>query len=749
MNRVPLDFVSRDMRQLRLLPVLLVLFATDLLAQGLVLDTSFRRHPPMPTQRPRPPRPMGIRLTEHRVAIKIDNQVARTEVVQVFHNPNPWVMEGVYLFPLPDGAAVSDFTMSMGGKQVKGEILSAQRAREIYRSIVHRRRDPGLLEFAGRKLLRASMFPIPARGDVKITLSFGQVLKPTGGLIELVYPMKSNNFAPGPVKISGEIEIAAESGIATIYSPSHKLDVSRRGDTRLVASFEESRSRADRDFRLLYSLGNKSIGLSQISHNPAGEDGYFLLTLAPRTETKKEDILPKDVVFVLDTSGSMGERGGIKLDQAKRALTYALGRLDARDRFNIISFSTEARSFRDGLMAATAENVKAGVAYVEGLEATGGTAIHDALTRAVNIGRADGRVPIVIFLTDGQATVGPTDTNTILKDTSGANRAGARLFVFGVGNDVNARLLTDLSDKSRGTAHFVSEKESIEVKVSTLYDQVASPILTDATLVLEGLGAYDVYPRRLGDLFKGQQVIVAGRFKNAGARAVTLKGRIGVREVSFTYETTFQDKPANEFVPRLWGVRKVGFLLDQIRHNGAKHELVEEVRRLGVRYGIVTPYTSFLVVEEGEMLRRSWRRRLGFGGGGGRPEDDEAELAALTAERTSARGAADAFDKGAEAGVGAIAGARIVKKLKDADGSGQQSGRGVKIVGGKTFRYIDGTWVDTVLDGDTEKRTIKRVKYLSEEYDALLDDTTLTRYLSVGVSLRVLHDGVVYEVISD
>ncbi|MGH7162195.1 MAG: VIT and vWA domain-containing protein, partial [Planctomycetota bacterium] len=624
-----------------------LLWAADASAQGIVLE---RIVPEPPT--PAPSR-FPIRLKEHRVKITVREQVAQVEVVQIFANPNPWEMEGIYLFPLPEGAAVSSFTMRMGDKDVAGEILDAQRAREIYRSIVHRRADPGLLEFAGRGLLRASLFPIPARGDTRISLRYAHVLELEAGLVELVAPLKSDAFAPGPVAISGEIDVEASAGVATLFSPTHRLDVARKGDTRVVAAFEESASAADRDLRVLYGLGRKDFGLSLVSHKPAGEDGYFLLLLAPRAEFKAEDVLPKDVVFAVDTSGSMGERGGRKMEQAKAAMRYALGRLHERDRFHLVAFSTEARPFRDGLLPATRENVDAAIAHVDALVATGGTAIHDALLASLAIPPVEGRVPIVIFLTDGQPTVGPTDVDTILRAAEAANRARARLFVFGVGDDLNATLLTELADKNRGTGHFVSEREDIELKVSSLVDQVAAPVLTDVTIKIAGAEEYDLYPRQPGDLFHGQQALVVGRYRKPGPRAITLTGRVGARELSFVHEAAFRDAAGEESLPRLWAVRKVGFLLAEIRRNGERGELVDEVKRLGIRYGIVTPYTSFLAAEEREILLRG----IAAGVDGPSPWVSSA-IGAAGERKALADVVGEALRAQAPSGGGAVAGAR-------------------------------------------------------------------------------------------
>jgi Ca-activated chloride channel family protein len=723
------------MRQI--LPLLLLSAAAA--AQGIVIERAG------PESGPRHPAPVLLR--EHRISVEIRDQAAETEVLQVFFNPHPQDLEGIYLFPLPDGAAISRFTMTMGGKDVAGEILDAAKAREIYRSIVRRRLDPGLLEFAGRGCIRASLFPIPARGETRVTLRYAQALEQEGGLVTYAYPMKSDRFAPGPVLVAGRISIEASAGIATVFSPSHKLDVARRSEGTVIASFEESASNAERDFRLLFGLGRKEFGLSLASGKPAGEDGYFLLMLAPRADAKPEESLPKDIVFVLDTSGSMGERGGQKMKQAQAALGYALGRLDPRDRFNVISFSTEARPFRDGLIAASPENVKAAVEHVNGLTATGGTAIHDALLHALRYPPAEGRVPMVLFLTDGQPTIGPTDPAAILAAVEGWNAQKARLFVFGVGNDVNALLLTELAERTRGSGNFVSEEENIEVAVSALCDKISSPVLTDLRLEIAGDGQHDLHPRLLGDLFRGEQLTVVGRYAQPGPKAITLRGRIGVREVTYVYEASFADKPGRDYLARLWAVKQAAFLIDEIRRNGEKPELVDEIKRLGIRYGILTPYTSFLVAEERELLDRDRGvfappphgpttpgsapgQRVRGGGDGGREMDEARES---LREKKSAGG-------------GAVAAAKSARRLEEAAASDAVTGIGMRTVDGRTFRFRNGVWYDTTLP---EKYEAKQVKYMSEEYEKLLEDDALARLLSVDACVVVLHGGVVYEIVRE
>ncbi|MHC4223795.1 MAG: hypothetical protein ACYSUN_07390, partial [Planctomycetota bacterium] len=299
--------------------------------------------------------------------------------------------------------------------------------------------------------------------------------------------------------------------------------------------------------------------------------------------------------------------------------------------------------------------------------------------------------------------------------------------------------------------NFVSERENIEIKVSSLYDKVASPVLTDVRIHMEDVGEYDVYPRDLGDLFKGQQLVVVGRYRKQGPRAVTLRGRVGNRDVSLVYEATFGKGRDREYLPRLWAVRKVGFLLSEIRRNGEKSELVSEIRRLGTRYGIVTPYTSFLVLEESEMLRRRLGDLPAEPGGVPAPTARalRSEIRALEEAMDEAEAAGDALRRSKAVGRGAVAGARQAEKYKKAESGPAHAGKGIKTAGNKTFRYTEGVWVDIDLEALLRRNPeaeVVRVKYLSKAYDELLEDDTLARYLSVGSRLRLAYGRKVYEI---
>ncbi len=337
-------------------------------------------------------------------------------------------------------------------------------------------------------------------------------------------------------------------------------------------------------------------------------------------QASKRYQVPRDLVLVLDTSGSMR---GPKMEQARKALKYCLDNLGADDRFGLINFATTVNCYEDKLLPANTEQVAKAKKWVEDLEATGGTAINDALASALELrSKEEGRSFTVVFFTDGQPTVGETDVNKIVKNTLAKNTANTRIFTFGVGDDVNATMLDQIADKTRAVSTYVRPAEDIENKVSGLYSKISNPALTNLKLTTTNdIKFSEVYPPELPDLFHGGQLIVLGRYSGKGAAAVKLTGRVGMDEKEFVYELTFPNKTGEEreFVEHLWARRKVGYMLDQIRANGEKPELVQEVVRLAKKYGITTPYTSYLVVPDAALPVAGVRRMpaMGAGSGGG------------------------------------------------------------------------------------------------------------------------------------
>jgi Ca-activated chloride channel family protein len=589
----------------RLVPVvaLVLAWAGSARAHGILI----------PVEKKLPP----LAMLNHLVTITIDNQVATTHVEQTFRNHTPRQLEATYLFPVPKGASVSKFTMLVDGKEVKGELVPAEQARRIYTDYVRRTQDPGLLEYLGTNLFRLRVFPVPANGDQKLTLTYRSVAPREGSLVEYIYPLKTNGKSTSTLeKFSINVHLKDKNAIPTIYSPTHAINVSRPNDREAKITFERDQAQLDKDFQLFYTVSGKAgtdVGLTAMTHRPvADQNGYFMLLISPRVEIPKDRIVPRDMVFVLDTSGSM--RDDNKLQQAQKALKYCLNSLTPKDRFGLINFATTVTKYTPGLVAASKDQVEQARKWVDGLEATGGTAIDEAMKEALDLRpKDDSRTFTIVLLTDGQPTIGETDPEKILKNVAARNSANTRIFTFGVGDDVNATMLDTLADQSRAVSTYVRPSEDIEVKVSALYSKISNPVLANLKLTAgSNIRLSETYPPQLPDLFHGGQLVVLGRYSGSGPAAITLGGRVGKEKKDFVYEITFPNRTGDDkaFVEDIWARRKVGYLLDQIRVNGEKKELTDEVLTLAKKYGIATPYTSYLVVPDAPVP-------VVRGGGGG------------------------------------------------------------------------------------------------------------------------------------
>src|SRR3954464_4186198 len=347
-----------------------------------------------------------LEVTSHQVNVKIDGQVAITSIDQEFYNPNDQRLEGFYMFPIPKGAHIDKFSMEIGGKSVDAELLPADKARFIYEDIVRRTRDPALLEYAGRDLFKVRIFPIEPRSRKPIKITYTELLRSDTGAITYLYPLSTEKFSAQPIKnLSVNIELKSADPLTSIYSPSHRVEVKRDGPNRAVIGYEGKEEKPDTDFQLVFGTENKeNIGLSLLDYKADNDDGYFLLLAAPTVE-KNPKPAAKDIVFVVDTSGSMA---GAKLQQAQKALRFCVENLTPEDRFEIVRFSTEAEPLFNSLVSADADHRKRANEFIDNFKPIGGTAIADALQAGLRArsdtlaspARTD-RPFVMIFLTDG------------------------------------------------------------------------------------------------------------------------------------------------------------------------------------------------------------------------------------------------------------------------------------------------------------------------------------------------------------
>jgi len=697
------------------------------LADGIIIPD-----PPICDPGPCPPPifPMAqLEIRYHKVTVEIDEQVTVTHVDQVFYNPNNWTIEGTYIFPIPADAAVTNFTLWMDGKAVQGKVLSAEEARRTYEEIVQSMRDPALLEYVDRGAVQARIFPIDAHSERRIELEYSQVLTAENGLVRYVYPLSTEKFSRTPLEsVSVNVDITSQTPIRAVYSPSHDIDISRQDDHHIAAGYEDENVLPDTDFVLYYSLGD-SEAFHLLTYrdptDPVDVDGFFLLLLAPKPEADIA-MLEKDVILVLDRSGSME---GDKFTQAQEALRYILKHLNKNDRFNIISFSTGMETYAQKLRPASDAGDALG--WVDRLSARGSTDINLALLEAAAMADKE-RPTYLIFLTDGLPTTGEVESQKILDNLAKAATKNIRLFAFGVGYDVDTFLLDSLAQEHHGASMYLLPGEPLDEIISAFYEKISTPVLTDLALDFGDLAEYDVYPDPLPDLFAGSQIIVMGRYRDGGRESVVLSGYVNEDRQTFRFpDLVFDtdsrgDRQALEVLPRLWATRKIGYLLNQVRLNGPDEETINQIVKLSIRYGIVTPYTSYLVTEE-MALGAAQQERFA------EKQMDEFKLMAEapTSGQEAVRQAADQ---------GEMAGAN------SAQAPSSEAANVVRIVGSRTFVKLDGIWVDTTFDPDL-MQTVK-VAFLSDDYFKLAQSRPdIGAAFALGEQVIVLSEGIAYEVV--
>lgn len=738
------------MPQSTLLLLVILIAVASAAGQGrIIVEEEWRPRP-----EPAPARGHPLQLKTLNVEAQITDGVAVTNVKQTFRNQTGRQIEGTYIFPLPMDAAVGEFSMTVNGQTLKGEVLEADKAREIYEQIVRRTRDPGLLEYLGQGMFRASLFPIPAGAEAEIRLRYTQTLPRQNDLVAFLHPLRACGAERTIEQLLIQIELKTQLPLTTVFSPSHECKITRPDDKRARVTLEQSKAKPERDFQLYYQPTEEAVGITWLTHRPAGEPGYFLLRLSPRLHLSASEIQEKDITFVIDTSGSMR---GTKIEQVREALAFCIEGLNEGDRFNIFAFSTDVRPFREALAPANADLRAAAIEYAKGLEALGGTNIFQALTMALEMAPEDGERPyLIVLLTDGRPTVDVTDTATFLKKTEAANQRDAavtsfsdtkqraRFHVLGVGTDVNTHLLDKLAELNRGSRDYCLEEEDLELKLSGLAARLSRPVMTNIDIQYVGADAFDIYPRPLPDLFHGSDLTILGRFRGSGTCAIAGSAVSAAGGILMEVLQPLPEKEAGpDFLPQLWAQRKVGYLLDQIRLHGEDKELVEEVVRLAKRHGIVTPYTAALALEDEAVAARPAPPIAGMGA----PPRPQVRL------RGAPRGmiARGGSGQPAESGEAAVRASQDLNRMQQGQSAeGQRDahfgpGREVfRQIGGKTFRQDGERWVDTAWDG---QKAPKRVEAFSDAYFHLLERSpALAQFFAVGPRVVVVWNGEVHEV---
>jgi Ca-activated chloride channel homolog len=733
--------------KMKTVKILIVFLIAFLIYQGTSLADGFIVIP-----RPHPlPNPFPLEVVYHKVDVKIDGQSVITKIDQAFYNPSHHQLEGFYIFPVPKGAVISNFTMVINGKETKAELMDADKARKIYEDIVKQMRDPALLEYSEQDIFKLRIFPIEPRSEKKISISYSQVLESDNNLFEYLYPLNTEKFSAKPLKnVSVKVDLKSPEKIKNIYCPTHEVDIVNKGDYHSIISYEAKNVKPDIDFKLYFSKNSSPVGLSLWTYKTGNEDGYFLLSASPSIELNRSNIESKDLTFILDVSGSMS---GEKMEQAKKALLYCVNNLNPNDHFNIIRFSTEAYSLFSSLQKAEKHNIGEAKRFIDDLQAIGGTNIEEAFDIAFKNYRKSARPHFAVFLTDGKPTIGETNEDKLLKKITNMNKNNSRIFTFGIGDDINTHLLDKITEASKAWRTYVGENEDIEIKVSNFYDKIQSPVLSDLNIEFgKGITTYQTYPKDLPDLFKGSNLLVFGRYKGSGNVKITLSGMLNNQKKEFTITEKFENRNDEySFIPPIWASRRIGQLLDLIRLDGDNKEIIEEITLLARKHGIITPYTSYLILEDEEIRIRGGRLADGLQTIPPQPE--------LRRENE-----ADFFRMREKSGRGSVVVSEEFQKLntasnynqmqqgsermvyKDSKGQVRNVLQQVKSISGRAVYQQDNFWIDSELQNQKAKNQ-KRIQFNSDEYFNLLKDKPETsQFLALGQNVRFYYENTFYEI---
>lgn len=709
-----------------------------------------------------------LECREQKAEVNIEERLALTEIDQTFYNPTGSRLEGYFIFPIPKNSVIKKFTMFINGVETEAELLPAPKAKKIYEDIVRSMKDPALLEYSNQGLFRVRIFPIEPRSEKRIRISYSEVLPMDNGTMEYTYGLKTRKFSQANgCNFSIKIDVNSKDKIKNLYCPTHIAEINSKGPNHSVVGFESSDVSPEQNFRVYFSTDNSRIGMSMLSYKKAKDDGYYFLSMSPGFEDDEIEIVNKDITFVLDVSGSMA---GDKLKQAKKALLFCIENLNEGDCFEIVRFSTEAEALFQGLETANETNKQKARDFVDDLRAIGGTNIEEAMDLALNTktrkdGPAEGRPHMVIFITDGKPTIGETKEEALMSSIRKSNGSENRIFTFGIGNEINTHLLDKITAETQAYRSYITPKEDIEVKISNFYTKVNSPVLTDlrVTFSAENM-VFKSYPRKLPDLFKGSSLTMMGRYKVPGESEVILEGKVNGKPYRKVYEAALaEENEKHDFIPPLWASRCIGFLLDQIRLNGENKELVDEVTALAKEHGIITPYTSYLILED----ERQMALQPQFGDDGGIPrlmpiDDMEEEDAHVMIESFSK----DFTSMNEKSGATSVRSSMEVQQLNYADNMAQtkqgknrmaytnKKGESTNMVAnsrnvrGRAFYQSGDNWVDSDLT-KKQNRKLKQidVKYGSKEYFELLaNDPELADYMAISNKVNFVHKNMNYRI---
>jgi len=575
-------------------------------------------------------RPAAICPLKH-TAVKADISgfLARVTVTQHFENPLAENVEAVYVFPLAQRAAVDDMTMLVGDRTIKGKVKPREEARRIFEQARAQGHTAGLLDQERPNIFTQSVTNIGAGKQVKIVIRYVETLAYEAGAYEFSFPMvvgprynprsgsvtdaaniKSPVAKPGTRAghdLSLQVNLDAGVPVTEIESKTHEIDITRSDSRRASVSLRAKSVLPNKDFILRYDVAGRKVEDALLTHR-GNRGGFFTFILQPpdRDLIQPSEITPKEIVFVVDTSGSMS---GFPIEKSKEVIKLALDGLHPRDTFNLITFAGDTHILFPQPVPATPENVQKAQRFMLSRSGMGGTEMMKAIRAALDPSDQQDHVRIVCFMTDGY--VG-NDMEIIGEVKRHSN---ARVFSFGIGSSVNRFLLDRMAEEGRGEVEYVALNDDGSAAAKRFHERVRTPLMTDVALDWGTLPVTDVYPKRIPDLFSAKPVVVTGRYTGPARGTLRLNGKMAGRDVSRAIPVNLPAaEPARDVLATLWARTRIDYLMSQdwqgMQSGHPRAEIRSEITKLGVDFRLMTQFTSFIAVEESTVVEGGQPRRI-------------------------------------------------------------------------------------------------------------------------------------------
>lgn len=694
---------------------------------------------------------LELKAQETDIYINHNKGTALIKSVQTFYNPTNKRVEGQFVFPFPPNADPSSLGISINGRPLPSQKLSADAAIGFIQNLVLEQETPELLEFIGQDLYLLDLPSLATYSDVNIKMTYLEPLSEKDGLVEFIYPI--NLYQSNRIPIANVVfDVEVESGfsLSNLYSPTHPIEAVLSTVNKGVCRFEENNFLPTSDFVLQFSTATQDLEANMMSFKEVQtEEGYFQIEISPAIEMQSLEIIEKDITFVLDCSGSMV---GEKMEQAKRALSFCVENLNKGDRFNIVTFSTKAESLYNQFRPYNEQALIDAKSYISLLKATGGTNMEKALHLALRTNKQPNRPNMVVFITDGKPTLGITKVEPLIGLIKKLNTSKAKIFTFGIGDDLNTRLLERIVEETKSYLTYIGTGENIELKVSSFYTKVSSPVLTDVSLQVEGIDASNISPEDIPDLYMGNPLIIYGKYQDEEKTRLTLSGNMknGERR-QFTYDLEFNETSTNDYIPPIWASRRIGAILVEMQENKETSKLKTELAVLARRYGILTPYTVHLVAEEEKkdkalpnlLVQNNFSKDL--------LENTKETYLKMLKEQEGANSvqSSRSINKMIQATtLHEIAPAQDKLNIEDKKGNIQIFAQQIKTCGGRAFYQTQNGWIDGMITNDMKVE--QRLLLNSPQYYQLLEESPqLKDYYALGKKVRFVFEGKYYEVFEE